>query len=81
MTQERTRSGFHKALDTNCFSNVVCVIEYRSWKLFIGLSEKHCAWLGCADAKSGTESVIYMVRRLVAQVESSQQIVKCMERG
>ena len=70
---EKVRCSVHRWLSqTNTFSNVVCVIEYRSWKLFIGLSQKHCAWLGFANAKSWTESISYMVRRLVSQVESSQ---------
>ena len=70
---EKVRCSVHRWLSqTNTFSNVVCVIEYRSWKLFIGLSQKHCAWLGFANAKSWTESISYMVRRLVFQVESSQ---------
>ena len=66
---EKVRCSVHRSLSqTNTFSNVVCVIEYRSWKLFIGLSQKHCAWLGFANAKSWTESISYMVRRLVSQV-------------
>ena len=47
-----------------------CCVRYWISQLdfFIGLSQKHCAWLGFANAKSWTESISYMVRRLVSQV-------------
>ena len=56
-----------------CKSHVLCIVDYRIWKLCIGLRQRQCAWLGFANAKFWTESTTCMLRRLVSQVESFQR--------